>query len=81
MQRIESISDTGFSSQTFDFKNAMIRTSVTANGETASADIEAVMTGFLRYVNETVIDVETGETAEGHIDYGIGVSLRIWFGN
>ena len=79
VQWIESISDTGFSSETFVFENAMIGTSVTADGETANADIEAVMNAFLRYANETVIDVETGETAEGRIEYGIGISLHIWF--
>ena len=79
VQWIESISDTGFASQTFVFENAMIGTSVTANGETANADIEAVMNAFLRYANETVIDIETGETAEGRIEYGIGISLHIWF--
>lgn len=79
VQWIESISDTGFSSETFLFQNAMIEASVTANGETANADIEAVMNAFLRYANEAVIDVETGETAEGRIEYGIGFSLHIWF--
>jgi len=79
VQWIESISDTGFSSETFVFKNAMIGTSVTANGETANADIEAVMNAFLRYANETIIDIETGETAGGRIEYGIGISLHIWF--
>ena len=53
--------------------------SVTADGETANADIEATMNAFLRYASETVVDVETGKTAGGRIEYGIGITLHIWF--
>lgn len=52
---------------------------MTANGEIAHADIEATLDAFLRYASEMKVDVETGKTAGGRIEYGIGITLHIWF--
>ena len=79
VQWITLISQQGFSSSLFAFENAIVNVSVTADGETANADIEATMNAFLRYASETVVDVETGKTAGGRIEYGIGLTLHIWF--
>ena len=79
MQWVSLISQQGFSSSLFGLTDAEVRAAVTANGEIAHADIEATLDAFLRYASEMKVDVETGKTAGGRIEYGIGITLHIWF--
>ncbi len=76
---IKLVSSQGFSSSAFSLDYATIRAYISANGLTASADIEACMSAFLRYSSEMMIDTETKERANGHLDYGFGISIHIWF--
>lgn len=76
---IDAISETGFSSETFEAQSIQLNASVTADGKIANADFNSCLNMFLRYTKKMTVDIETEETADGHFDFGVGVSLHIWF--
>lgn len=75
---IDAISETGFSSETFEAQSIQLNASVTADGKIANADFNSCLNMFLRYTKKMTVDIETEETADGHFDFGVGVSLHIW---
>ena len=79
VQFIDSISETGFSSETFEFQWIKVKASVAADGEIANADFNSSIDVFLRYAKDKTVDADTGQTAKGYFDFGIGLSLHIVF--
>ena len=60
-------------------QSIQLNASVTADGKIANADFNSCLNMFLRYTKKMTVDIETEETADGHFDFGVGVSLHIWF--
>ncbi len=75
---IDSIGETGFSSETFSFQSIMLEASLSCDRETAEAIVAAQMNIFLKYGNN-VIDGETGQSYEGSVSFGVSVQIVFSF--
>ena len=75
---IDSIGETGFSSETFSFQRIMLEASLSCDRETAEANVAAQMNIFLKYGNN-VIDGETGQSYEGSVSFGVSVQIVFSF--